>query len=114
MNGSAPSAYPPRSISPTDANTTTPPFEHFYLSLQAAGAGLGAAIGSVYMVSDELNAGRLVAPFGFARDGSAYVALAREPFAANPAREALLHWLRSALAESASKWISRETQTDTR
>lgn len=39
-----------------------PPFEHFYLSLQAAGAGLGAAIGSVYMVCDELEAGRLVAP----------------------------------------------------
>lgn len=100
--------------SPIDANTTTPPFEHFYLSLQAAGARLGAAIGSVYMVSDELDAGRLIAPSGFVRDGSAYVALAREPFAANPARETLLHWLRSALAESASKWISRETQADTR
>ncbi|MEF3065487.1 LysR substrate-binding domain-containing protein [Pandoraea apista] len=93
---------------------STPPFEHFYLSLQAAGAGLGIAIGSVYMVSDELNAGRLVAPYGFVRDGSAYVALAREPFAANPAREALLHWLRAALAESAAKWIAHDAQTDMR
>ncbi len=93
---------------------TTPPFEHFYLSLQAAGAGLGAAIGSVYMVSDELASGRLVAPFGFVRDGSAYVALAREPFAANPAYEALLQWLRAALAESASPWISEKTQATSR
>lgn len=82
-----------------------PPFEHFYLSLQAAGAGLGAAIGSVYMVSDELRAGRLVAPHGFVRDGSAYVALARESFDANPATQALLTWLRSAMAESAALWI---------
>lgn len=84
----------------------TPPFEHFYLSLQAAGAGLGAAIGSVYMVSDELNAGRLIAPHGFVRDGSGYVALSREPFSANPAKEALLEWLRDALAQSASPWIA--------
>ena len=89
-----------------DSRTTTPPFEHFYLSLQAAGAGLGAAIGSVYMVCDELNANRLVAPHGFVRDGSGYVALAREPFASNPAKEALLEWLRAALAESASPWTS--------
>ncbi|QHE93909.1 LysR family transcriptional regulator [Pandoraea fibrosis] len=89
---------------------TTPPFEHFYLSLQAAGAGLGTAIGSVYMVSDELNAGRLVAPHGFVRDGSAYVALAREPFDTNPACAALLQWLRTALAESAATWISHDTR----
>ncbi|MFJ2993080.1 LysR family transcriptional regulator [Pandoraea sp. NPDC087047] len=88
-----------------EPSSTAPPFEHFYLSLQAAGAGLGAAIGSVYMVCDELNAGRLVAPYGFIRDGSGYVALAREPFAANPAKEALLKWLRAALAESASPWV---------
>ncbi|VVD98616.1 LysR family transcriptional regulator [Pandoraea anhela] len=87
-------------------HTNTPPFEHFYLSLQAAGAGLGAAIGSVYMVSDELSAGRLVAPYGFIRDGSGYVALSREPFAANPAKEALLTWLREALVEAASPWIA--------
>ncbi|VVE89345.1 LysR family transcriptional regulator [Pandoraea bronchicola] len=94
--------------------TATPPFEHFYLSLQAAGAGLGTAIGSVYMVSDELNAGRLVAPYGFVRDGSAYVALAREPFAEDPARETLLHWLRATLAESASQWISGVAPAHTR
>ncbi|VVE83713.1 LysR substrate-binding domain-containing protein [Pandoraea sputorum] len=90
----------------TSANPATPPFEHFYLSLQAAGAGLGAAIGSVYMVCDELNAGRLIAPASFIRDGSGYVALSREPFADNPAKATLLKWLRTALAESASPWIA--------
>ncbi|WP_241013925.1 hypothetical protein [Pandoraea nosoerga] len=85
--------------------SAAPPFEHFYLSLQAAGAGLGAAIGSVYMVGDELSAGRLTAPHGFVRDGSAYVALAREPFDRHPAREALLNWLRISLAASARPWI---------
>ncbi|MFK0379246.1 LysR substrate-binding domain-containing protein [Pandoraea sp. NPDC090278] len=90
----------------TSTNPATPPFEHFYLSLQAAGAGLGAAIGSVYMVCDELNAGRLVAPASFIRDGSGYVALSREPFADNPAKATLLNWLRTALAESASPWIA--------
>ncbi|VVD67588.1 LysR family transcriptional regulator [Pandoraea capi] len=95
----------PPTLPSLEAHGKTPPFEHFYLSLQAAGAGLGAAIGSVYMVSDELSAGRLVAPYGFIRDGSGYVALSREPFAANPAKEALLIWLRHALADAASPWI---------
>lgn len=83
-----------------------PPFEHFYLSLQAAGAGLGAAIGSVYMVCDELEAGRLVAPHGFVRDGSAYVALSRTPPASHPASAALVEWLRTELAASAARWTA--------
>ncbi|AKM29959.1 hypothetical protein AB870_07325 [Pandoraea faecigallinarum] len=95
-----------RTLPPFETNGTTPLFEHFYLSLQAAGAGLGAAIGSVYMVSDELDAGRLVAPYGFVRDGSGYVALSREPFAADPAKHALLERLREALAQAAAPWIA--------
>ncbi|MBN4665710.1 LysR family transcriptional regulator [Pandoraea nosoerga] len=96
----------PHTLPRFDADAAPPPpFEHFYLSLQAAGAGLGAAIGSVYMVGDELSAGRLTAPHGFVRDGSAYVALAREPFDRHPAREALLNWLRISLAASARPWI---------
>ncbi|WP_353191011.1 LysR substrate-binding domain-containing protein [Pandoraea pnomenusa] len=92
----------------------TPPFEHFYLSLQAAGAGLGAAIGSVYMVSDELNAGRLIAPFGFVRDGSAYVALTREPLVADSPSRALVDWLRAELAASAARWTVDKVALDTR
>lgn len=75
-------------------------FEHFYLSLQAAGAGLGLAIGSIYMASDELAAGRLVAPAGFVRDGSAYVALSAVPFEEDPTRTTVLTWIREAMAKT--------------
>lgn len=72
-------------------------YEHFYLSLQAACAGLGVAIGSAFMVQEELDSGRLVAPFGFVRDGSAYCLLSPQPFDDDPRRLAFLHWLRKHL-----------------
>ncbi|MDN0082605.1 LysR substrate-binding domain-containing protein [Crenobacter sp. SG2305] len=68
-------------------------FEHFYLCLQAAGAGLGLAIGSLYMAVDELADGRLVAPFGFVPDGSRYLLLSPSPIDADPRRVALRDWL---------------------
>lgn len=50
-------------------------FEHFYLSLQAATAGLGVAIGSWQMVRDDIAHGALAAPLGFVDDRSRYVLL---------------------------------------
>lgn len=76
-------------------------YEHFYLSLQAAGAGLGVAIGSVYMVGEELESRRLVAPFGFVEDGSAYVLLSGQPFDGDPRRSKVLAWLRDEMQRSA-------------
>jgi LysR family glycine cleavage system transcriptional activator len=38
-------------------------FDHFYLTLQAAIDGIGIAMGPTALVSDDLAAGRLVAPF---------------------------------------------------
>ncbi|MNT00473.1 Glycine cleavage system transcriptional activator [compost metagenome] len=38
-------------------------FDHFYLTLQAAIDGIGIAMGPTSLVSDDLAAGRLVAPF---------------------------------------------------
>jgi LysR family glycine cleavage system transcriptional activator len=38
-------------------------FDHFYLTLQAAIDGIGIAMGPSALVSDDLAAGRLVAPF---------------------------------------------------
>lgn len=73
-------------------------YEHFYLSLQAACAGLGVAIGSVFMVQEEVASRRLVAPFGFVRDGSAYFLLSPSPFASDPRRAALLAWMRGQMA----------------
>ena len=72
--------------------------EHFYLSLQAAGAGLGLAIGSVFMVADELAATRLAAPLGFVADGSAYVLLSPQAFDGDRRRSAVLAWLRQEMA----------------
>lgn len=48
-------------------------FEHFYLSLQAAVAGAGIGIGPLALVADDIVNGALVAPYGFAPDGTDYV-----------------------------------------
>ena len=69
-------------------------YEHFYLSLQAAGAGLGVAIASIYMVEEELAGARLVAPAAFVADGSEYYLLSPVPFDADARRMAVLGWLR--------------------
>ncbi|MGE8318775.1 MAG: LysR substrate-binding domain-containing protein [Comamonas sp.] len=78
-------------------------FEHFYLCLQAAGAGLGVALGSAYMVEDDCRDGRLAAPFGFAGDGSEYVLLSPTPIAADARRTALLDWLRDEMAQTRAR-----------
>ena len=42
---------------------TSTTFDHFFLTLQAAIDGIGIAMGPTALVSDDLAAGRLVAPF---------------------------------------------------
>ena len=68
-------------------------FEHFYLSLQAASAGLGVAVGPQLLVRDELEAGRLLAPQGFVADGSQYCLLAPHAWAAGSAQQTLCDWI---------------------
>lgn len=70
--------------------------EHFYLSLQAAAAGLGVAMGSWHMARDEIDSGVIAAPAGFSADGSRYLLLSSETAAPRIARsrEALLAWMR--------------------
>ena len=50
-------------------------FEHTYFLLEAAGSGLGAAIGSYPLVEQDLSSGRLVAPFGFVATENSYCLL---------------------------------------
>lgn len=72
-------------------------FDRLYYLLEAALAGLGAAIAPRQLVADDLAAGRLLAPWGF-RATRAYWILAwpsRTP-AAQPER--LAAWLQAALA----------------
>ncbi|ANY89421.1 MULTISPECIES: LysR substrate-binding domain-containing protein [Pseudomonas] len=68
-------------------------FEHFYLSIQAASAGLGLAIASALMVRDELDSGQLQAPFSFLRDGSAYHLLSPRPLEAGDKRQRFATWV---------------------
>lgn len=75
-------------------------YEHFYLSLQAACAGLGVAIGSIFMAREDLDSGRLVAPLGFRRDGSGYFLLSPLPFEGDARRTILLHWLREQMGQA--------------
>ncbi|MGL4767566.1 MAG: LysR substrate-binding domain-containing protein [Formosimonas sp.] len=74
-------------------------FEHFYLSLQAASAGLGVAMASRYMVEQELADGRLVAPFGFSADGSQYGLLSAMDVAGDERKARFLAWLREQFAQ---------------
>jgi LysR family glycine cleavage system transcriptional activator len=72
-------------------------YEHFYLSLQAASSGMGVAIASAFMVEAEIEDGRLVAPFGFVEDGSAYVVLSPSGVEPDARSLALLSWLRESM-----------------
>lgn len=69
-------------------------FEHFYLSIQAAIAGMGAAIASRFMVEAEIEQGILHAPYGFIGDGSAYYLLSQTPLTQGKSA-VLLHWLKA-------------------
>ncbi|MCC0077799.1 MAG: LysR family transcriptional regulator [Rhodobacter sp.] len=60
-------------------------FEHFHFMIEAALTGLGPAVLPDALIRNELDAGRLVAPFGFQPTGMTYVALLR-PEPSRPAR----------------------------
>lgn len=99
-----------RSVSKTDDHHIgSQTYEHFYLTLQAACAGLGVAIGSVFMTQEEIGAGRLVAPFGFMRDGSEYFLLSPLPFETDPRRVAFLQWIRQEMQYAAAADGSSES-----
>lgn len=67
-------------------------FEHLYYLLEAAVAGLGVAIAPEPLVADELAAGRLLAPWGFAATGGFWV-LATPEGAQDARIESLSEWL---------------------
>jgi DNA-binding transcriptional LysR family regulator len=74
-------------------------FEHNSYMLAAASAGLGAAVAPWAFAAPDIEAGRLVAPFGFRRGEARYVLLhpARAP---NAAVAALADWLREVGAQT--------------
>jgi len=73
-------------------------FEHFYLALQTAVAGVGVAVGPYALVHDDLVRGQLAAPYGFVPDGTGYGLLTPRPPERDPRLAALLDWLRDGTA----------------
>jgi len=68
-------------------------YEHFYLCIQAAIAGLGVAISSFFMVQDDLQSGQLLAPYGFVKDGSSYCLLSARPISEAWASQQFVRWV---------------------
>jgi len=71
---------------------TTRAFEHNTYMIEAAAAGLGAAVSPWTFVAEDLAKGRLVAPFGFAATGSSYGVL-RPKGSRNKAAAGFRDWL---------------------
>lgn len=77
-------------------------FEHLYYLLEAAVAGLGVAIAPRALVADDLQAGRLVAPWGFSQT-PASLALWVPRRRAGRRAERLAVWLQLELARQAAQ-----------
>lgn len=73
-------------------------YEHFYYMLEAATAGLGICIAPWQLVLDDIQAQRLVAPFGFIPNGLNYVAV-RRPRRSRKA-QAFCTWLAAEAAKT--------------
>ncbi|NIJ68487.1 LysR family transcriptional regulator [Xanthomonas sp. 60] len=72
-------------------------FEHLYYLLEAAVAGLGPAIAPAHLVAADIEAGRLLAPWGFVATGGRWV-LAHAEGGADPRVAALAQWLQAQLS----------------
>lgn len=77
---------------PDAAAAAGPVYEHYYFTLEAAVRGLGIAVAPWHLVADDVQAGRLAAPFGFADSGYDYLAL-RRTAAAHPRLDTFCQWL---------------------
>jgi LysR family transcriptional regulator, glycine cleavage system transcriptional activator len=67
--------------------------EHIYFMLEAAMGGLGAAIAPWALVSEDIRAGRLVAPFGFVPNGQVYSVISRD--ALRKKNKAFVAWIKN-------------------
>ncbi len=76
-----------------DTAVAGPVYEHYYFTLEAAVRGLGVAVAPWHLVMDDIQAGRLVAPFGFIPSNYHYVALRRTATTAHPRLETFCDWL---------------------
>ena len=75
-------------------------FEHFYLAIQAAIAGLGTVLASVYMVADEVGQKILQPEHVFSADGSGYYLLGLHDLFQQEKTVLFLNWLREQMAQT--------------
>lgn len=69
-------------------------FDHFFLSVEAAINSLGVAIVSKVLVKDDLNSGRLIAPFpNLTIDGPGFHLLYHKDIVSRPAGKIFLSWI---------------------
>lgn len=69
-------------------------FDHHFLMVEAASSGLGVGLVPHIVALDDINRGRLVAPFGFDPDGSRYGVLHPSQSPLGESAALLLNWLR--------------------
>jgi LysR family glycine cleavage system transcriptional activator len=86
-------------------STATREFDHMFYMLEAAASGLGAAIGSWPLVAQDIERGRLEAPFGFTT-GKGRIALFAPARAPHPGVAPLRAWLLEEAASMARPVIS--------
>lgn len=75
-------------------------FAHLFYLLEAAVAGLGVAIAPLQLVQDDIDAGRLLAPWGFKQTDASWI-LATPRRRSDSRVDALAEWMRNELARSA-------------
>lgn len=75
-------------------------FEEFYLLFQAAACGLGVAIGLGYLVEDDLQSGRLIAPLGFVEGQRQLVLWSLPQTVARPDVQVFIDWFRDELGKT--------------
>ena len=74
-------------------------YDHFYLLIQAAACGLGVAMTPKMLVLDDLESGKLVAPFGFVPGPFRLVLWIAPHLRLRPETKALVAWLTAELRD---------------
>lgn len=87
-------AHADQPMLPEAQGSAGPEFEHYYFTLEAAVRGLGIAIAPWHLVMDDVQAGRLVAPWGFVASGYHYVLRRRATQPLAPRLDTFCTWLR--------------------
>ena len=75
-------------------------FDHHFLIVEAASAGLGVALSPLVLASDDLRKRRLVGPLGFDADGSQYGLIWQEKVELVGAKLELCRWLQKECSRS--------------